>query len=159
MITRATRMLLQHGRNALRHRRATTAVEFALIAPILALCLTSVYDLGNALQQNIRMREAVRAGGLYAQFYAEDTTGIQNAVTGAVSNWTNVTVNSVTRSCECWNSSTVTFTSTIACADTSACTSGNAKQGFVTVQASRPFSAMFLPGITTTSVSHVTRYQ
>ena len=153
------RMLLRHGRRVLRQRRGIVAVEFALIASVLAVSLSSVYDLGNALQQNIRMREAVRAGGLYAQYYSEDTTGIQNAVTAAVSNWTNVTVNSVTRFCECWNSTTNAFTATISCADTSTCASGNAKQGFVTVTASRPFNAMFLPGMTTTSVTHVTRFQ
>lgn len=50
-------------------RRGVAVVEFGFIAPIMVISLVAVYDLGNALQQNIRLNQAVRAGGLYAMEY------------------------------------------------------------------------------------------
>ncbi len=147
---------LQIGRLALRQRRGAIAVEMAIVAPILALCLISVYDLGNALQQHIRLREAVRAGGLFAQTYPDDLSGIQSAVTSAVSDWNNVSVSTPNRYCECWNLANNTFSSTNSC--NSECSSGT-QLGFVSVSASRPFSAMFLTGITTILARHEVRYQ
>jgi Flp pilus assembly protein TadG len=144
-----------------RQRRAgTTSVEFAMVASILAVCFISAYDLGNILQQHIRLREGVRAGGIFAQTYPDDSSGIQSAVTAALSGWSNVTVTTPTVTCDCWNTTANTATARVACTDSSITNCTNTVRRFVTITASRPFSAMFLPGLgNSTSATHVVRYQ
>jgi Flp pilus assembly protein TadG len=76
-------------------RGGTAAMEFALVAPIMVLLFMAAFDLGNAAQQLIVLNQAVRAGGVYANSFPTDTTGITNAVTNALpSDWAgSVTLN------------------------------------------------------------------
>jgi len=153
----ATRAFRRRPLDALRRQEGTSAIEFGIIAAVMAVCLTSVVDLANLMQQNIRLREVVRAGGLFAQTYPDDPSGISAAVTAAASGWNNISVSTPTNYCQCWNTATNAYTS-IACDNT--CGSGTTKVGFVSITASRPYTPMFLTGLTNTlTATHVVRYQ
>lgn len=154
--------------HALRHdRRGGPAMEFAVIAPILVVVMIFAFDLGNALQQRIRLAEAVRAGGLFALSYPTDTsnavntTAIRNAVTNAVSDWSDLSTPTVTMACYCWNRSANTFGSAIDCvaATSTTCASTAELQRFITISASRPFSPLLVSNLTSIAYSHVVRFQ
>jgi Flp pilus assembly protein TadG len=55
-------------------RRGMAALEFALAAPLVVLVFGAVYDLGRAIDQTIRLANAVRAGAQYAIAYPDQTT-------------------------------------------------------------------------------------
>jgi Flp pilus assembly protein TadG len=85
-------------------RRGTAAVEFAIIASVLTVILFGIYDLSSAALRRMQLAAAVRAGGEYALHFPSDTTGIQNAVTNAVSgNWGSSVTTTI--SCSCTTSS------------------------------------------------------
>jgi len=45
-----------------RDRRGVAALELASILPVLAITLMAVIDLGDTIQQNLRLEAAARAG-------------------------------------------------------------------------------------------------
>jgi Flp pilus assembly protein TadG len=121
--------------SSFRDRRGASALEFGAVGAVLAGLLLGVWDVGNAVQQQIRLTEALRAAAEYARSFPTDSTGISDAVTRALpSGWTNVTVS-------------------VCAAPT--CT----PQGFISLSASRPFSAALIRSITSISASYVIRYQ
>ena len=64
----------------------TTAVEFALAAPLLLGLLMPVADLGLAYSQQIQVQQAAQAGAQYASlrpWNSNSTTAITSAVTSA----------------------------------------------------------------------------
>jgi Flp pilus assembly protein TadG len=67
-----------------RDRRGVSAIEFAIIAPIMVTLMLGAYDVGNAALQQIRLQEAVRSGGAYAISWPTDLSGIQTAVSDAL---------------------------------------------------------------------------
>src|SRR5258708_38861884 len=67
----------------LRRRGGNTAIEFALIAPVLAGMLVGMTDLGVGIYENMQVRNAAQAGAQYAIAKGWDSTAIQNAVTGS----------------------------------------------------------------------------
>ena len=69
----------------LRRRGGNTAIEFAMIAPILAGMLVGMTDLGVGIYENMEVRNAAQAGAQYAIAKGWDSTAIQNAVTGSSS--------------------------------------------------------------------------
>jgi Flp pilus assembly protein TadG len=139
-------------------RSGGPALEFAIIAPILVVCLIFTFDLGNALQTRIRLGEAVRAGGLYATSYNDDMTLVATAVTNAVPDWTDVTVATPVLACYCWASSTGVFT-TVTCSTVTSCASGSEMRRYVSISVSRPFSPILLTNISTIAFDHVARVQ
>jgi Flp pilus assembly protein TadG len=148
---------LPSSRFPLLHRReGTAAAEFGIIAAIMVVCLISVFDLANMLQQHIRLREAVRAGGLFAQTYSTDSSGIVNAVTQAASGWSDINVSTPNRYCQCWNTSSNTYSNSTCDTD---CSGGATLVGYVSITASRPFSPLFLPMPGNTTTTHVVRFQ
>ncbi len=157
---RQLRMLLQD-------RRGGPAMEFAVISPILVVCTIFAYDLGNALQQRIRLAEAVRAGGLYALYYptqsdlSVNSTAIAAAVTNAVPEWTDVSVSTPVMACYCWDRTTSTFGSAVTCstADSTTCGSTGELRRYITISASRPFRPVLMTNLSSVSYSHVVRYQ
>jgi Flp pilus assembly protein TadG len=115
-------------------RRGVAALEFALIAPVLILLLLGVYDIGNAVDEQMVMQQALRAAGQYAMSFPENNNGILAAIQqGYPSGWTGVT-------------STVTGPS------------GNAPPYYVTLQASLTFPSLILP-LPATTVTYVVRVQ
>ncbi len=139
-------------------RRGAAALEFAIIAPITAIALLCIYDLGNALQQQIRLTDAVRAGGIFAASWPDPLSAVATQVTAALSPWANVTVPTPTMACYCWDYSAQTSTSvTCPTSGTDSCTGSLIFQRYVTVTASRPMSPIFLTSLTTTTAQYVAR--
>lgn len=154
---KAIRLLLARLARA---RRGVAAAEFALIAPIMVVCLVAVYDLGRTLQQNIRLNQAVEAGGMFAIYFPRDSAGMSSVVSAAVSSWTNVTVATPSTACFCYNTGSSVATS-ISCSFTSVPTCGGTSvfQRYVSLGASRPVTPIFFTTMTTTSVRHVVQVQ
>jgi Flp pilus assembly protein TadG len=59
------------------------AIEFAIIAPILAMLLVCTSDLGLAFYHSMQVEDAAQAGVQYAAFKGFDLSGIETAVTSA----------------------------------------------------------------------------
>lgn len=129
-------------RNPLRDRRGVALLEFAIVLPFLILLIMGVFDLGNALQQEIRLYQAVRAGAQIAlTFPANPATGnlSQPVITAAVQNagsGLNVTATE-TLSCYCSDGTSVNCSS-------GTCTTGGV-QRYIQISASAPFKAMVIP--------------
>lgn len=141
-------------------RRGVSAIEFAIIAPIMVTLMLGAYDLGNAAQQQIRLQEAVRAGGAYAISWPTDLIGIQNAVTRALPNGPTLT-NPAAVSCSCLNPATGTVTGLPACTalNFDTCTGSNSGT-VVSITATsvyRPSLPLFA-GVAN-SANYVTRFQ
>ena len=137
----------------LRDRRGVSALELALLGPLLALMILGAVDLGGAVQQGLLLRQAVRAGALYAVQWPNDTTGITNAITAALPSPYQDAAVSTSSSCACWSSS-----SGIVAQPSCTCTTGTL-QTYVTLSASRPYSPFLLKEIANTSASDVVRTQ
>jgi Flp pilus assembly protein TadG len=65
-------------------RRATAALEFGIIVPMLLLLLSATVDIGGAMLQTIRIENAARAGAQFAMSFPDDTAGISAATTAAL---------------------------------------------------------------------------
>jgi hypothetical protein len=80
----------------------SAAAEFALVAPLLILLVTAIVDFGLLANKSAGLAATVRIGAEYARNYADDTTGIQNAMQSSM-NFTPPLVfpASFPRSCEC----------------------------------------------------------
>ncbi len=65
-------------------RRATAALEFGIIAPLLLLLLSATVDIGGAMHQTIRLENAARAGMQFAISFPDDTAGIRAAAAAAL---------------------------------------------------------------------------
>jgi len=141
-------------------RRGIAAAEFALIAPIMVVCLVAVYDLGRALQQQIRLNQAVEAGGMFAIYFPANSAGMTSVVSAAVSSWTNVSVATPSTTCFCYNTGTSVLAS-IACSFTSvnSCGGTSVFRRYISLGASRPVTPIFFTTMTTTSVQHVVQAQ
>lgn len=149
------------SRTGWRDKRGSMAVEFALIAPLLALILTAVIELGLAIITQFNVQEAVLAGANSASHNGWNAASIKTAVTSANSNIlaTNITV---TRSCGCPSGSGIT---TVAQCDQDAlnpntcpttcgttCSDGIVARKYVTITAeiTRPYSISSSFGISPT---------
>ena len=64
-------------------RRAVSAVEFAITAPVLIGILIPTTDLGLAFAKKTQLHNAAQAGAQYALANGWDSTGIKNAVMNA----------------------------------------------------------------------------
>ena len=64
----------------MRDRRGVSALEFAVILPLLVIVFAGVFDLGNALQQSIRLEGAARAAAQYAFSNPNDEAGIRKII-------------------------------------------------------------------------------
>jgi len=70
-----------------RAETGTSAVEFALAAPLLLGLLMPVADLGLAYSEQIQVQQAAQAGAQYASLHAWNSTSI-SAITTAVTSAT-----------------------------------------------------------------------
>lgn len=68
-----------------RDRRGASAVEFALIAPILLVMLAGLIDGSQYIVQSMQVRAAAQAGADFAQGHGFDAAAITAAVQGATS--------------------------------------------------------------------------
>ncbi|HYF09566.1 MAG TPA: TadE/TadG family type IV pilus assembly protein [Acetobacteraceae bacterium] len=138
-MSRLRRILLTLRRRAGDNRKGIAATEFALIAPIMITVLLAVVDIGNALQQNIRLEAAARSALGYAHVYSSDTNGIGNIVRNALSGWNNVTVNVPAMVCTCANTATNTEAVGTCSAD---CTTGLEQRRFLSVTVTMSYSGI-----------------
>ncbi|HWX50017.1 MAG TPA: TadE/TadG family type IV pilus assembly protein [Roseomonas sp.] len=113
-------------------RRGVSALEFALIAPALALMALGGFDLGNAVLQSLRLEAAARAGAQYAFTRPTDSAGITASIRANLPGWTDITVPDPVVACRCEDGSTVS------------CTGGScgtaAPAMYVSIEVSSPFA-------------------
>lgn len=100
-------------RHPLRSRSGIAATEFALMAPLAALVLFTVVDVGTAMWRTMRLEFAARTGAQYAFSNPEGSAAIAQKVRDALPGWTNVTVASTAPSCACDNGTVVDCTTGI----------------------------------------------
>jgi Flp pilus assembly protein TadG len=141
-----------------RDRRGVAAVEFGVVAGVLAVLFLGVYDLGSAVYESLVLRQAIRAGALYALYY-HNTPGIQSTIEASMpSGWTDASVYASgwapTTTCTC-TSSGGTITASPSCS----CANGSTMQQLMTLTVTRPFSPLLLTTITQVSAQDVIRFQ
>ena len=137
-----------------RDRRGVSALELALLGPLLALLLLGTVDVGGIVQQGLLLRQAVRAGALYAVQWPTDTTGMTNAITAALPSGVNATVATPTTSIACWSSG-----NPVAVATNGTCGTGQTQQTYVTLSVSKSYSPLLLSSLNSVSASNVVRTQ
>ncbi len=118
--------------------RGAAAVEFALMATVIAAMLTGIANYGMAQFDKMELESAARAGAQMALKDRTDTTAIENAAINA----TNLTLNA---------NDTIELTPSCWCADVDAsatcgvtCTNGDPTQYFMTVTVKETFTLLIL---------------
>jgi Flp pilus assembly protein TadG len=126
-------------------QRGVTAVEFALVAPVIAFIFLAAADLGLATWQRTQVAEAARAGSQYAAANGWNSDGINAAATSMSKLSISVTP---TTYCGCASSGSITQQS---CA--TACSSGGSAATYVSVATQATYTPLspFLWGKGTTS--------
>src|SRR5205085_7051273 len=109
--------------------------EFSIVAPVLALVIIPLIDVGMGIYQQMQVQDAAQAGAQYAMKHGWSVAAIQSAVTGATA-LTGLTAPTPTKSCGCPGESSVTAA---ACGST--CPDGQSAGPCVTVSA----PATYLP--------------
>lgn len=143
---------------AWRDRRGISAIEFGVTVPAIVVIILGTFDLGNLIQQKMKLDEAVHAGGIYAMSFPINTSDIQGTVTAALpTGWTDVVVGSPTTTCACWSAGGETAAD---CTVTPVCTGGAVTERFITVTATKPFTPLLLIGLANSvSATYVARIQ
>ena len=114
-----------------------SAVEFGIIAPVLAAVLVPLIDLGLAFYQQMQVDDAAQAGAQYAMAHGWNTSAIQSAVTGATALATVSATPAPARSCGCPSGTAV------AAADCgSTCDDGQSARTYVTVSAQATYTTL-----------------
>lgn len=142
----------------LANRRGAAALEFGVLATVLVPMMLIVFDVGNQIYQTLVLRQAIRAGALYALYY-HDTAGIQRTIEASIpAGWTNASVFgsgwAPTTACICMSSQ-----GTAAAASSCSCPTGDTLERLMTLTVTMPFSPMLLTSITQVGASDVIRYQ
>lgn len=117
-------------------RRAASAVEFGLIAPVLVLLVAGMVDIAGAMQQAVRVESAARAAAQYAMMFPEDTSRIVAAAQDALDPPGSGTVAVTPAFCACPGGSTAL----VACEGTPC--AGSPAGVYVSITVSRPYAAI-----------------
>jgi len=125
-----TRPAGSHSRR-LGAERGTSAIEFALFAPLLAMIVVSVVEIGFAIRQQMQAQDAAAAGALYAAKNGWDLAAIEAAVANAKPGSGLVATPSPVLFCGCPTSTQVVATT---CGTT--CVDGSTARSYVRVSAS-----------------------
>jgi Flp pilus assembly protein TadG len=140
-----------------RDRRGISALEFGLIAPVMILFIQGAVDVGNAVQQNIQLRQAVYQGGLYARAKPTDDPTIISTISGAIpSSWHANTPTVGAVACTCVTVATGASASNDCVAP---CPSTAILTRSRTLNVTMSYSALLFTNISTLSASYVVRYQ
>lgn len=137
-------MIRRALRSVLRDRGGVAALEFVIVMPVLALIMVATADLGNALQQSIRLETAARAGAQYALSYPSDVAGITDQVRNSLIGWpagSGITIGTPTLRCVCPGNTSVTCANEDTCSVTT--------QQFITVSVTRPHAPLLITQFTT----------
>ena len=86
-------------------RRGSTAVEFALIMPVLLLFLGGVVDFGRAFYYRTELDQALRSGMQYTLKAPTDTAGIASVIQQSTA--LPITAKIPVTFCECYDGTTV----------------------------------------------------
>lgn len=152
--------LANRAKTFLHDRRGVSAIEFAVTVPAIVVIVLGTFDLGNLIQQKMKLDEAVHAGGIYAMSFPINTSGIQTAVAAALpTGWRNdVVVGSPSMTCACWTAGGGEIAAD--CTTTQIVCSGAITERFVTVTATKPFTPLLLIGLANSvSATYVARIQ
>lgn len=96
-----------------RTERGASAVEFALVVPLLLSLLLGVIEFGNWFNQQITLTSAAREGArAYALHYAESTFSLSTVVTNAAPGVSGVTASTDQPAKTCPAGANVTVTTT-----------------------------------------------
>lgn len=115
----------------------SAAIELAVGAPMLALILSALVDVGQGFYQLIQVQNAAQAGAQYALRHGWDSASIQNAVLAATTLATISASPVPSQSCGCPAGNAIT---TVACG--SSCSDGTKAGTYVTVNARSPYTPM-----------------
>ncbi len=127
--------------------RGASAVEFALILPVLLIFVLGIIDFGMAIFKKMELQSAVRSGAQFALSNATNTTSITTAVVEATNS--GISSSDVTLTCQCLDSSTESLTSTT-CGSTS-CSSG--EYVMMTISAASTYTPLIIPTVDTSDDS------
>jgi Flp pilus assembly protein TadG len=136
-------------------RDGSSAVEFAIAAPMLIISLITVTDIGLAMQQRMNLDQSVRAGAEFAMNNVSDVETIKEMVKSAATGSYGQARNDVTSNtptvtvpaayCECPDARGTA----VAC-DT-LCTGDVPPSIFYDITATRRYDAIFIPDFTLAS--------
>jgi Flp pilus assembly protein TadG len=152
-------LLMRHKKDRTLHaqRRArgcvpcdgSVAIEFALVAPIIALVAAGIADFGMLTSNSTALTATTRIGAEYARLHPSDTEGIQNFMQSSMSFTPALSFpTSFPQSCECDDSTSIACTESCATAGRP-----SPNRVFITINASQPFTPLIpwpgIPGILT----------
>lgn len=133
-------------------REGSSAIEFAVGAPVLLIGLIIVTDIGLAVSERMQLDQSVRAGAEFAMNNVEDETTLEDmvksAATGAYGDQLNdvdsteIPTVDVTKVCECPDAQGVA----VSCTDV--CTGDLPPSVFYGFVASKAYQGIFIPDFT-----------
>lgn len=121
-----------------RDQGGAIAVEFGIVAPMLAVIIVPLVDLGMGAYRQMQVEAAAQAGAEYAAVHGWDSTGIQNVVTGATGLSGISASPAPSQSCGCASGTTL---SNATCGST--CADGSTAGSYVTVNAQVQYTTLF----------------
>jgi Flp pilus assembly protein TadG len=123
---------------AIRHDvRGVAAIEFAVLAPLLALMLIGMVDLGIGIHRKMQVQNAVQAGAQFAVFYGFNADLIAKAVLSATAAQGLTASPAPSKSCGCPTASSVTPAT---CG--SPCSGGSVARTYVNVFAQNTYTTL-----------------
>jgi Flp pilus assembly protein TadG len=145
--------------------RGVTAIEFAIIAPVLILMTICTIDLGIGFYRYLQVESAAGVGAQYAALNGFNVSNMKNAITNATSNSEISASPAPSTFCGCPSTTGITPMTAIAppyCA-ASTCTGGAVAGTYVTASAQSPYSPIMnyplLPSSFTLSAQSTMRIQ
>lgn len=120
------------GRSKKLGKRGSVAVEFGLIAPLLALILAAILEIGLAIAVFFNVQGGAMAGANFASQHGWDPAGITNAVTTATGGVSTTAFPAPTTFCGCPSGAKVV---SAVCGST--CADGVVTRKYATVSATR----------------------
>jgi len=127
-------------------KSGAAAVEFGLVAPILAAILVGIGTYGLEIVAYSKMREAVSAGAQYALTTSDTTSDISSVVSAAWDDKPSGATVSVSQKCVCAGADNDCST---------ACPNGDYPQKMTTITASQSYSELGGTNKTLTAVQQV----
>jgi Flp pilus assembly protein TadG len=112
-------------------------IEFSIAAPVLAVILVPLIDIGMAVYQQMQVQDAAQAGAQYAMAHGWNSSSIQSAVMSATALSVSASP-APSKTCGCPDGSSV---SAATCGST--CSDGQKAGTYVTVGAQATYTPLF----------------
>lgn len=103
-------------------QRGVSAIEAGIALPVLILALCGTLEFGLNVYNRQQLQAAVQAGVQYALYNPTDTTGVKNAISGALPTNANAVISTPTFVCECNNGTSIN------CSPMGSCSSGSPRK-------------------------------